>query len=192
MNYLAHLHLAADNAPARIGNLLGDFLKPSHAAHLPAAMRDGMRLHLFIDHYTDTHPIVLASKKAIASERQRYAGILLDIFYDHFLAKHWPQFHPSALPDFSQQVYRELTEYHTLLPPRLQDILPNMIRNDWLTGYRDLERIEQVLAGFAKHRIKRSSAFAGGIDDLHTHYSQLENDFLRFYPELIAAVQRVS
>jgi acyl carrier protein phosphodiesterase len=190
MNYLAHLHLAPNDAQARIGNLLGDFIRPVHAQHLPLAMQLGMQLHRQIDQYTDAHPLVRHCKQFIAPERQRYAGILLDIYFDHFLARHWVQFHPQALPEFSQQVYAELAHYEGLLPKRLQEILPNMIRNDWLSGYQHLERVAQVLAGFAKYRIQRTSHFAAGIDDLKLHYTQLEAAFLAFYPQLINQTQQ--
>ncbi|QLG87156.1 DUF479 domain-containing protein [Chitinibacter bivalviorum] len=189
MNYLAHLHLAPDNEQARIGNLLGDFLKPALAGHLPMPMQTGMALHRFIDHFTDHHQIVIRAKRRIASERQRYAGILIDIFFDHYLARHWRQFHHQTLSDFSQQCYAELQKYDAILPKRLQEIAPSMIKYDWLGGYQDMERIEMVLAGFARHRIRRASAFAAGIDDLRLHYAQLESDFLTFYPDLIAAVR---
>jgi hypothetical protein len=101
MNYLAHLHLAPDDAAARVGNLLGDFLKPSHAGHLPQALQQGMALHRQIDSHTDSHPLVARSKQRIAAERRRYAGILVDIFYDHFLAQHWPRFSSMPLADFT-------------------------------------------------------------------------------------------
>lgn len=190
MNYLAHLHLAPDEEQARIGNLLGDFLKPALATHLPAPMQAGMTLHRFIDHFTDQHAIVIRAKRRIASERQRYAGILIDIFFDHYLARHWSQFDHRALSDFSQQVYAELQKYDAILPKRLQEVAPSMIQYDWLGGYQHVERIEMVLAGFARHRIGRASAFAAGIDDLRMHYGQLESDFMAFYPQLITAVQQ--
>ncbi|WP_373975849.1 ACP phosphodiesterase [Chitinibacter sp. SCUT-21] len=189
MNYLAHLHLAPDDVEARIGNLLGDFLKPAHAQHLPATMQSAMQLHRWIDQFTDSHPIVAECKTWIASERQRYAGILIDIYFDHFLARHWAQFDQRALRDFSQQVYAELIEYDSILPKKLHEILPSMVKFDWLTGYQDLERIEQVLAGFARHRIRRQSHFAAGIDDLQRYYSHFEKAFLAFYPDLIAQTQ---
>ncbi len=186
MNYLAHLHLAPDHPAARVGNLLGDFLKPSAAGHLPPDLQAGMALHRRIDALTDSHPLVLASKARIAPARRRYAGILVDIFYDHFLARHWRRFDVRPLPDFTRQCYAELRDFHPWLPPRLRDILPLMSAEDWLLSYRRTEGIADVLARFSRHRIQRANPVADGIIDLLENYDGLEQDFLDFYPSLIA------
>lgn len=138
MNYLAHLHLAPDNPAARVGNLLGDFLKPSHALHLPPALQQGMALHRRIDSHTDRHPLVMQSKSRIAPIRRRYAGILVDIFYDHFLARHWARFCSMPLADFTRRSYAELQAHRQWLPPRLLEILPRMQAEDWLLSYARL------------------------------------------------------
>lgn len=188
MNYLAHLHLAPDDAAARVGNLLGDFLKPSHAGHLPQALQQGMALHRQIDSYTDSHPLVARSKQRIAAERRRYAGILVDIFYDHFLAQHWPRFSSMPLADFTSRSYAELQAHRQWLPPRLLDILPRMQAEDWLLSYAEVDGIAAVLRGFSRHRIQRDNPVADGIDDLLQHYAALEQDFLDFYPQLQQAL----
>ncbi|MCW3479092.1 ACP phosphodiesterase [Neisseriaceae bacterium JH1-16] len=190
MNYLAHLHLAPDDAEARVGNLLGDFVKPANAGHLPPGIVAGMTLHRQIDRYTDAHPLFRLSKTHIAPERRRYAGILIDIFYDHFLALHWDTLAGRPLPEFTQQVYAELAERNALLPPRLQDILPRMTADDWLLGYRELDGIAATLRGFSRHRLSRPNAVAGGIDDLIAAYPILDAEFLAFYPQLQAEVAR--
>jgi len=184
MNYLAHLHLAPDDASARVGNLLGDFIKPAHASHLPPALQQGMALHRQIDSYTDSHPLVLQSKTRIAPERRRYAGILVDIFYDHFLAQHWGAFASMPLAAFTRRSYAELQHHRQWLPPRLLDMLPRMQAEDWLLSYADTAGIASVLRGFARHRIQRDNPVAAGIDDLLQQYASLEADFLAFYPHL--------
>lgn len=188
MNYLAHLHLAPDDAAARVGNLLGDFLKPSHAGHLPQALQQGMALHRQIDSHTDSHPLVAQSKQRIAAERRRYAGILVDIFYDHFLARHWTEFASMPLADFTARSYAELEAHRQWLPPRLLEILPRMRAEDWLQSYAGLDGIAAVLRGFSRHRIRRANPVADGIQDLKQHYAALEQDFLDFYPQLQQAV----
>ncbi|WP_159875605.1 ACP phosphodiesterase [Aquitalea denitrificans] len=188
MNYLAHLHLAPDDAAARVGNLLGDFLKPSHAGHLPQALQQGMALHRRIDSHTDSHPLVAHSKQRIAAERRRYAGILVDIFYDHFLARHWTEFASMPLADFTARSYAELEAHRQWLPPRLLDILPRMQTEDWLLSYAEVDGIAAVLRSFSRHRIQRDNPVAAGIDDLLQHYSTLEQDFLDFYPQLQQAL----
>ncbi|QBJ79128.1 ACP phosphodiesterase [Aquitalea sp. USM4] len=188
MNYLAHLHLAPDNPAARVGNLLGDFLKPSRAGHLPVPLQQGMLLHRQIDSHTDSHPLVMQSKNRIAPIRRRYAGILVDIFYDHFLARHWTSFSSMPLTDFTARSYAELQAHRQWLPPRLLEILPRMQAQDWLGSYAETEGIAAVLCGFSRHRIKRDNPVANGIDDLLQHYAALETDFLAFYPQLQQAV----
>jgi len=190
MNYLAHLHLAPDDAEARVGNLLGDFVKPANAGHLPAGIIAGMALHRQIDRYTDAHPLFRLSKTHVAEERRRYAGILIDIFYDHFLARHWDELAGRPLPDFTRQVYVELGERYALLPPRLQDILPRMAADDWLLGYRELDGIAATLQGFSRNRLSRPNTVAGGIDDLIAAYPALDAEFQAFYPQLQAEVAR--
>ncbi|NWK79089.1 ACP phosphodiesterase [Aquitalea sp. LB_tupeE] len=190
MNYLAHLHLAPDNPAARVGNLLGDFLKPSQAGHLPISLQQGMLLHRQIDSHTDSHPLVRQSKNRIAPARRRYAGILVDIFYDHFLARHWTSFSSMPLADFTARSYAELQAHRQWLPPRLLDILPRMQAQDWLGSYAATEGIAVVLHGFSRHRIRRDNPVAHGIDDLLQHYAALETDFLAFYPQLQQAVQQ--
>lgn len=192
MNYLAHLQLAPDDASARVGNLLGDFIKPAHAGHLPPSLQQGMALHRQIDSYTDSHPLVLQSKTRIAAERRRYAGILVDIFYDHFLARHWDTFASLPLAAFTRRSYAELQQHRQWLPPRLLDMLPRMQAEDWLGSYAETEGIAAVLRGFSRHRIRRDNPVANGIDDLLQQYSALEADFLAFYPQLQQAVaQRI-
>ncbi|MDN0073652.1 ACP phosphodiesterase [Crenobacter sp. SG2303] len=188
MNYLAHLHLAPDDAEARVGNLLGDFMKPANANHLPPGIVAGMALHRQIDRYTDAHPLFRSSKTHIATERRRYAGILVDIFYDHFLARHWEAFADQPLAEFTHQVYAELADRHAMLPLRLQDILPKMTADNWLLHYRELDGIASTLQGFSRNRLTRPNAVADGIDDLIAAYRELDAEFLAFYPQLQAAV----
>lgn len=188
MNYLAHLHLAPDDASARVGNLLGDFIKPAHASHLPLVLQQGMALHRWIDSYTDSHPLVLRSKARIAAERRRYAGILVDIFYDHFLARHWQQFSAMPLATFTRRSYAELQQHRQWLPPRLLEILPRMQAEDWLLSYASHSGIAAVLDGFSRHRIQRANPVAAGIEDLQQHHAALEQDFLAFYPQLQQAL----
>ncbi|WP_047393916.1 ACP phosphodiesterase [Chitinibacter sp. ZOR0017] len=191
MNYLAHLHLAPDEAQARVGNLLGDFIKPAYAGHLPPALQAGLRLHLQIDQYTDQHPLIRAARPWFHPSRQRFAGILLDIFFDHFLARDWGQWHPQPLTTFTQQVYAELFSHWDYLPPRLQHNLPAMQQEDWLGGYRELARIERVLAGFARFRLSRPTPFAAGFLDLQANYAEFGALFQAFYPQLQAHVAQL-
>src|SRR6476469_1163611 len=111
MNYLAHLYLA-DNSPESIlGNLLGDFVKCQAAFNIyPIAIKKGIQLHRQVDAYTDSHAVVRESKKLISNINKRYAGIIIDVFYDHFLAKNWLTYSSIPLNEFAANVYAILQD----------------------------------------------------------------------------------
>jgi len=183
VNYLAHLFLSENTPEARIGNLIGDFAKSASLATYPAPMRRGIILHRKIDAYTDSHPIFQTSRQRISSVRRRYAGTLIDIFYDHFLAIHWSDFSPQNLPDFAQSIYSSLQTYQGILPESLKQIIPGMIKDDWLTSYRDLQGIQYALERVSR-RIRHENDLASALDELESSYAALEADFLTFFPDL--------
>lgn len=188
MNYLAHLFLADATPESLVGAMLGDFVKGAAKNNYPPEIQRNIELHRRIDSYTDAHPIVCAAKIRIAPERRRFAGILLDIFYDHYLAKNWLRFSDVALSSFTYQVYSALQEHHGLLPERLQKMLPFMMAEDWLGSYARVEWIEVTLQRVAR-RLRQDNPLASGIQDLHHNYPLFEADFLRFFPELLALVK---
>jgi acyl carrier protein phosphodiesterase len=192
VNYLAHLYLAANDEGLLVGALLGDFLKGRlEALPLEPAVHDGVRLHRLIDSYTDGHPIVGQSKNRVSRERRRYAGLIIDLLYDHFLAVHWPRFAPQALEEFTRQSYRLLLAHHAQLPPRLQSILPRMAAEDWLGSYLELENIGYALERIGS-RLRRGNPLLGVGEELKAVYPGAEADFLLFFPQLIdyVAAQR--
>ncbi len=189
MNYLAHLFLADDTPESLVGAMLGDFVKGAAKNNYPPIIQRNIELHRSIDSYTDAHLIVRSAKAFVAPERRRFAGVLLDIFYDHYLAKHWLSFSPVELPSFTANVYAALREHQTQLPEKLQRMLPFMLAEDWLGSYRQVAWIELTLQRMAQ-RLTKGHLLASGIEDLHTHYDQFEADFLTFFPELISFVKR--
>lgn len=192
MNYLAHLHLAANDEGLLVGALLGDFIKGRlETLPLTPAVRDGVRLHRLIDSYTDSHPDVGQSKRRVGSERRRYAGLIIDLLYDHFLAVHWPRFAPQPLGEFTQQSYRLLLAHSPGLPPRLQSILPRMAAEDWLRSYAELENTAFALERIG-NRLRRGNPLLGVGAELEAVYAGVEADFLQFFPQLMdyAEVQR--
>lgn len=188
MNYLAHLFLADNTPEALVGAMLGDFVKGAAKNNYTPLIQRNIELHRSIDAYTDAHPVVRAAKAMITPERRRFAGILLDIFYDHYLAKHWARFSPLALPAFTQQVYAALQTHHALLPERLQKMLPYMRVEDWLASYAQVAWIEVTLERLAR-RLRPGNPLAGGSTELQQHYARFEQDFLVFFPDLCAQVQ---
>jgi acyl carrier protein phosphodiesterase len=184
MNYLAHLFLSEGTPHFLVGNLLGDFVKGKLDGLYPDEIQRGIRFHRHVDRYTDTHPIFRASKRRISLERGRFSGILIDIFYDHFLAKNWSRYSATPLVSFSQSVYQILQDHYQILPRSLQRFLPHMIVNDLLASYREIGSIDRVLHRMA-FRLKRQNNLADGVEDLTSNYQQLESDFFVFFPELI-------
>lgn len=190
MNFLAHVFLAEDTPDSRLGNLLGDFIKGRiESLPYPPAILKGIQEHRAIDRFTDHHPSVKMAKSCIQVHNQRYAGIAIDVFFDHFLAKEWARYSQTPLPSFAAQFYQELWDGWDLLPPRLQFILPYMSRDDWFTNYGTLEGIERTIVGLHK-RMQRQFGipltFEDVLEDFQQHYTLLSEHFTAFFPELQA------
>jgi acyl carrier protein phosphodiesterase len=189
MNFLAHLFLSEPIPEARIGNLMGDFKPGELSPDTPAALWRGLWLHTRIDAYTDAHPVVQQSKHMISSPHQRFAGIVIDVFYDHFLAKDWDHYFTVPLPAFARQVYADLRTHEALLPLSLQQILPDLIGQDWLTSYRTDEGIAHALQRIA-WRLSRLNHLPDAVDDLRQHRDILQSHFDLFFPDLMRHVAR--
>jgi acyl carrier protein phosphodiesterase len=189
MNYLAHIFLAADSPESRLGNLLGDFRKGLDLATLPSAIVDGIQQHQRVDIFTDTHPIVRQAKLLVQVDRRRFAGIFLDVFYDHYLSVHWSQYSPVPLRLFIDRFYDILISHQTLLPEPLQRSIPYIIDQDWLGCYGTTDGIALTLRRMSK-RMRRTNPMADGILDLLEHYEAFDRSFLEFFPDLINYVQK--
>ena len=184
MNYLAHLFLSDGTPESLIGNLLGDFAKGSIENIYSLKIIEGIYLHRKIDSFTDSHPIFRSSKRLIGVDRRRFSGIMIDVFYDHFLAKNWSNYSSIPLAEFTNNVYQVLLENQKILPDRLKNILPDMIAHDWLASYRETAAINRAINGLSR-RIKRQNNLFGGVEELFLNYQQLQADFSMFFPELI-------
>jgi acyl carrier protein phosphodiesterase len=188
MNYLAHLHLGGDAPAQLLGSLYGDFVKGPLAGQWPADIEAAIHLHRRIDVFTDSHPLQAQARARFAPERRRYSGILLDVFFDHCLARNWADYAAEPLPRFTGRVYQVLAA-EPLLPERLAHIAPRMAAQDWLGSYREFAVLEQVVAGIDR-RLSRPGLLAGGAAELERLYQPLLEDFRQFYPELQAFVAR--
>lgn len=183
MNFLAHILLAGPAPADRLGAILGDFVKGPLPCGLPADVAEGVRLHRAIDSYADTHPAFRRSRGRMSPERRRYSGIMVDLFYDHFLAVHWGRYHPQPLEEFTADFYALLAAQPELLPPRLADILPSMRANDWLSSYREIESVGVALDRMAERRLRQPNRLGGAVEELERHYTVLEEDFLAFFTD---------
>ncbi|GAB7126837.1 ACP phosphodiesterase [Silvimonas sp. JCM 19000] len=184
MNYLAHALLGGPSAADKTGALLGDFVKGHLPGALPLELARGVALHRSIDAFTDAHPLFARSRERISSARRRYAGIMVDMFYDHLLARHWAELGVGELALFAQSVYGALDEHAAWLPPRLASIAPRMRQFDWLTAYRELSAVRQAIDSMSVHRLSQPNALAGAADELEHAYAGFEADFLAFWPEV--------
>ena len=183
MNYLAHLLLAEQDPHGWVGALMGDFVKGTIDPTLPGGIRRGIVLHRRIDTFTDAHPVHRASRNRIEGKRRRYAGIIVDLCYDHFLAEGWLRHCAIPLDEFTARVYVALARHRALLPPRLARIAPRMAAQDWLGSYRDIDSVGAALDGIAT-RSPRVAPLAGAIVDLRLRYRELGGDFEAFFPDL--------
>lgn len=188
MNYLAHLYLAEDSPESLIGSIMGDFVKGAIKDRYPLKIKRGIELHRKIDTYTDSHPTTRASRNLYSPARRRFAGIIVDLCYDHFLYSHWSEFADVALDQFIARIYDILMARRTAFPARLADRVPVMIREDWLGSYQDLMGVEKALGRLSK-RVTNGDRLLGAIEEIKLHYRRLETNFLVFFPDLIHFVQ---
>ena len=188
MNYLAHLYLAEPTPEGILGSLLGDFVKGRLDSSLPAAIRRGIRLHRAIDSYTDAHSVHLASRNRVSPKRRRYAGIIVDVCYDHFLCRRWQDYSTDSLERFAARVYDVLRTHGDALPERLRQIAPRMISHDWLCSYGDLDNVGRALDGISR-RFKRNNPLAGALAEVEGNYNELAADFDMFFPQLVAKTE---
>ncbi|WP_442112372.1 ACP phosphodiesterase [Pseudomonas sp. NUPR-001] len=184
MNYLAHLHLGGQQPEQLLGSLYGDFVKGPLAGRFPLPLEAAIRLHRQIDVFTDSHPLVLQSLARFPRERRRYAGIILDVFFDHCLALHWQDYAEQPLEQFTGRVYQVLAAQADL-PGRLAQIAPYMAADDWLGSYREFAVLGPVFRGIAR-RLSRPEGMDGALELVETLYAPLMEDFRAFYPELQA------
>ena len=191
MNYLAHLFLAGNDPESIIGSLMGDFAKGRIDEALAPTVRWGILTHRKIDAYTDTHSIVKRSKHRLRIEYRRYGGILVDLYYDHFLALHWARYSAASLEDFAVHVYRLLSSHLERLPAPMQRSVSNLIANDLLLSYREVDGIRRALKGI-EGRLTRPISLSEAVFDLELNYRSLEADFLAFFPELIKFTEQLN
>lgn len=183
MNYLAHMLLSDGSPEALVGNLAGDFVRGVDVSSLNREMQAGVELHRAVDRFTDSHPVVMRSRSRLPASWRHYRGVLIDVFYDHFLARDFETHAGEPLDDFAKRVYNALATQHDSLPPRLQRAAPVMIEHDWLRAYSRIEGLEVVLQGMSR-RARREVALHESTGALRQQYNALQDDFDCFFPEL--------
>ncbi len=190
MNFLAHLWLAGPDEGMRLGAVAGDFVKGALPGELPADIAAGVALHRAIDAFADTHPAFQRSRERVLGPHRRFAGVMVDMFYDHFLAAQWAQWYPpESLADFAARQYALLAAHRHRLPARAVPVLARMAEHDWLASYREVDTIVYALDRIAS-RLKRPAPFLGCGEVLRTHYAGFGEDAAAFLSDAQAFAMR--
>ena len=191
MNHFAHLVLAQPTLESTVGNLLGDFARGVDPDSLPRAVHDGLRNHRAVDRYTDAHPRVQEMKRGFSRRRRRFAGIALDIYFDHLLINHWNRFDTRDLEPLIGAFYRRMIDGRELMPgEQMRRVTRRMVEYDWFGSYRDLDAVSESLDRVAD-RIRFENRFAGAIEELQRNHELICEAFFEFYPELQRHVERL-
>lgn len=183
MNYLAHFYLSGSNQQLMLGNYMGDFIKASEVNALPQEIKKGVLLHRFIDEYTDNHQEVLKSKELVRPYFKKYSPVVIDIYYDHFLALYWDKHHHEKLDVFAQNIYSLLQSNIEVLPTKSLRFLQYLTQNNMLVNYKTIQGMEKVFQGMSYR-----ASFKSGMEKAHVilqkHFVELEIHFNSFFPDL--------
>jgi acyl carrier protein phosphodiesterase len=184
MNFLAHIYLSGDNELITIGNLVGDGVRGNKYKLYPTEIQIGIQLHRHIDTFTDAHPVFRQCTKRLHKGYGHYSGVIVDIFFDHFLAKNWATYSDVPLAEYIDAFYKSLSKNIEILPPRFKRITPAMIEGNWLLSYATIEGIQTVLNGM-NHRTEGRSKMNEATKELKEFYEDFETDFTLFFEELM-------
>jgi acyl carrier protein phosphodiesterase len=185
MNFLAHIYLSGDEEGVIIGNFIADGIKGKKYKVFPESIQKGILLHRRIDSYTDKHPIVKQSTARLHKNYGHYSGVIVDILYDHYLAKNWSKYSQTPLPNYVDNFYELLRKNFEILPSRIQRMMPMMIDQNWLLSYESTEGIARILSQM-NVRTKGKSKMNLAIIELEKYYEEFEEEFESFFAELIA------
>ncbi len=185
MNFLAHIYLSGDSDLIKIGNFMADGVRGNKYIELHSEIQKGIILHRNIDTFTDAHPIFRKSTKRLHVNYHHFSGVIVDVFYDHFLAKNWSLYSDEKLEVYVANFYDSLATYHDLLTEKAQMMKPYMIEQNWLLSYQTIDGIEKILSQM-DNRIKRESNLRFSVQELKLFYNEFEADFTIFFNDLRA------
>jgi acyl carrier protein phosphodiesterase len=183
MNFLAHIYLSGDNDLIKIGNFMADGVRGNKYLHYPEEVQKGIVLHRAIDTFTDAHPIFRKSKHRLHEKYGHYSGVIMDILYDHFLAKNWTLYSNEPLEEYVARFYKSLEDNYAILNTKTKNLMPYMFENNWLVSYATIAGIEMILFQMdyrTKHRVHMQEA----IVELQEFYTEFEEEFTLFFKEL--------
>jgi acyl carrier protein phosphodiesterase len=183
MNFLAHIYLSGDNDLLKIGNFMADSIHGNKFNDYPTEIKKGILLHRSIDSFTDMHSVYRQSKHRLHEKYGHYSGVIMDIFYDHFLAKNWKTYSDEKLEDYADNFYLLLKENYDLLTEKMKGILPYMFGRNWLVSYASIEGLEMILFQMDQ-RTKNRVAMHESIVELKQFYLEFDKEFSLFFEEL--------
>ncbi len=187
MNFLAHLFLSGTNNDIRFGNFIGDYVKGNEIFKYPLMVQRGIRLHRKIDFFTDTHPIVKNHKALFYNKYHKYAGVIVDVLYDHYLTTNWSLFTAWNYNVYVEFIYKWIEENFDRMPKDLQELVPRLISNKWLNFYATLDGIERVFISMSKGTsLPHENEFA--LEIIRKHYNEIQEGFLIYFEDLIGYV----
>lgn len=184
MNFLAHIYLSGEDEAVTIGNFIADGIKGKRYQKYPQPIQRGVLLHRAIDSYTDSHPTVRKSTKRLHENYGHYSGVIVDILYDHFLAKNWKDYHDTPLDVYVANFYELLRNSYEVLPTRIQRMMPYMISDNWLLSYATITGISKILDQM-NVRTKGISKMNFAVIELEEFYDEFEEEFTSFFAELM-------
>ena len=188
MNYLAHVYLSGSDKDLIIGNFIADHVKGKAYLDYPETIQKGILLHRKIDDFTDHHPLFKKNVTLLFPQFRHYSRVIVDMFFDHFLAAQWELYHPDPLEDFSRQFYLLMQEYSGSLPDKTKKILPILSKYNWFVAYQSLKGLEDILFQMSQ-RTRFPSKMSLAVVELEKNYSKIALDFNTFFTELINFVQ---
>jgi len=184
MNYLAHCYLSCSEEDILIGNFMTDFLKKSEEANYTGRILDGIKLHRQIDTFTDTHPASLELRALLRKRHGKYAPVVVDLVWDHFLCLNWNKYSDSSLPSFNKTIYEVLAKRKTELPEKLKGRMDKMIGSDFLMAYANEDNMLKSLK-WMDNRVKFQSAFTDTLLDIEDNFIIIDKLFSDFFPDVI-------
>lgn len=184
MNFLAHIYLSGENELLKIGNFMADGIRGKDYLQFDPEIQKGVLLHRLIDTFTDAHPVYRQSKHRLHEKYGHYSGVIMDIFYDHFLAKNWSKYHQQDLKTFADVFYQSLQNNYDQLTEKTKKMMPYMIARNWFVSYATVEGLEMILFQM-DYRTKHRANMQEAIKELLQFQNEFENEFIIFFQELI-------
>ena len=179
MNYLGHLYFSGNDVERMQANLYGDFVKGSHLDHLPAAIREGVQLHRKIDDFIDHHPLVHELLVLLRPDLPKVAGVAVDIYFDHLLARNWKQFHPQDLQEYLDYIYLNLDFLNPFYSSDYRSFLQAMVRYNWISHYHTTEGLDKMCRGVSS-KLSFPNALVNGSAVFRKHELQITECFFEY------------